>query len=401
LQQNMSHVLVVRGHQATPWELRQWEALDERFDVSYLRTAANGWDTSSVTLDAVPVGSRRDRLPRGRLGDVAALLAGDRYTSGADDAYKSADIVHSEELAYWFAGDAARRKARHGYRLVQTVWETLPLGRTYRRGGLAGFRDEVLAATDLFLAATERARLALLLEGVDDGRIEVCPPGVDVERFAAASKRAAAGPPPTEHVIISPGRLVWEKGHHDALRALALLHRGIVTLPDGTISRPRLRIVGAGPEEARLRAAAVELGVADAVEIGTVPYPEMPDAFAQASCMLLGSQSSAGGALHPFAIPRVFWEEQFGMVFVEAMAAGIAIVATTNGAIPEVLDGNGTLVPAGDYVGMARALAAGPLAQAPGARVGYPAALVQRYSIAAVAERLSVAYDRVLGLGRD
>jgi glycosyltransferase involved in cell wall biosynthesis len=375
----MPRVLVVRGHQATPWELRQWEALPERFDVSYLRTAANGWETSSVELDAVAVGSRRDRLPRGLVGDVAALVVGDRYTSGAD---------------------AARRKARHGFRLVQTVWETLPFGRTYRRGGPAGFRDEVLSATDLFLPATERARLALLLEGVDEHRVEVCSPGVDVARFAAAAQRAAAAPPPTEHVIISPGRLVWEKGHHDAIRALALLHRGIVTLPDGTVSRPRLRIVGAGPEEARLRAAAAELGVANAVEIGSVPYPEMPDVFARASCMLLGSQSSAGGALHPFGTPRVFWEEQFGMVFVEAMAAGLDIIATTNGAIPEVLDGHGTLVGAGDYIGMARALAAGPLARPPGTRVDYPAALVHRHSIEAVAERLAVAYDRVLGLRR-
>jgi glycosyltransferase involved in cell wall biosynthesis len=396
----MSRVLVVRGHQATPWELRQWEALPPRFDVSYLRTAANGWDTSSVELDAVTVGSRRDRLPGGMLGDVAALVVGDRYTSGADAAYAAADIVHGEELAYWFAADAARRKARHGFRLVQTVWETLPFGRTYRRGGPAGFRDDVLSATDLFLPATERARLALLLEGVEEHRVEVCAPGVDVARFAAAAQRAQAEPPPTEHVIVSPGRLVWEKGHHDAIRALALLHRGIVTLPDGTVSRPRLRIVGAGPEEARLRAAAAELGVADAVEIGSVPYPAMPDVFARASCMLLGSQSSAGGALHPFGKPRVFWEEQFGMVFVEAMAAGIAIVATTNGAIPEVLDGNGMLVGAGDYVGMARALAAGPLAGPPGARVAYPSALVRSYSIDAVAERLAIAYDRVLGLRR-
>ena len=36
-----------------------------------------------------------------------------------------------------------------------------------------------------------------------------------------------------EHTIVSPGRLVWEKGHQDVLRALAPLHRGIVPLPDG------------------------------------------------------------------------------------------------------------------------------------------------------------------------
>jgi glycosyltransferase involved in cell wall biosynthesis len=340
------------------------------------------------------VGSRRDRLPKGLLGDVPALLVGDRYTKGADAAFAAAEVVHAEELSYWFAADAARRKAKHGFRLVQTVWETLPFGRTYRRAGTAKFRDAVLGATDLFLAATERARISLLLEGVADDRIAVSAPGVDIERFAAASAGAA---PPAEHVIVSPGRLVWEKGHHDALRAVALLHRGIVTPPGGAIVRPRLRIIGAGPEERRLRAYAGELGLAGWVAFGSVPYPEMPATFAAASCLLLGSQSSATGALHPFGTPRAFWEEQFGMVFVEAMAAGLDIVATTNGAIPEVLGGHGTLVPAGDYVGMARALAAGPLARPPGARVTYPQALLERYSTTAAAQRLADAYDRVLG----
>ena len=389
----MTRVLIVRGHQVTPWELAPWQVLPERFSVRYLSTASNGWDTSSLTLDAVPVGSRRDKLPKGLLGDVPALLLGDRYTGGADAAFADADVVHAEELSYWFAADAARRKAKHGYKLVQTVWETLPFGETYRRAGTTRFRAEVLAATDLFLAATERAKLSLLLEGVAEERIAVSAPGVDVERFATVAGAAAA---PSEHVILSPGRLVWEKGHHDALRALALLHRGIVTLPGGAVATPKLRIIGQGPEEGRLRAYAAELGLSEVVDFGSVPYPEMPATFAAASCLLLGSQSSATGALHPFGTPRAFWEEQFGMVFVEAMAAGLDVVATTNGAIPEVLDGHGTLVPAGDYAGMARALAAGPLSRPPGMRVAYPAELLGRYSTAAAAERLAAAYDRVL-----
>ena len=153
----MPRVLVVRGHQATPWDLRQWEALPDRFDVAYLRSAANGWDVGSVALEAVPVRTRRDRLPKGRLGDVAALLAGDAYGAGADAAYAGADVVHAEELAYWFAADAARAKKRHGFKLVQTVWETLPMLQTYRRGGLAAFRDDVLDG-DRSVLARDRAR---------------------------------------------------------------------------------------------------------------------------------------------------------------------------------------------------------------------------------------------------
>jgi glycosyltransferase involved in cell wall biosynthesis len=392
----MPRVLVVRGHQATPWDLRQWEALPERFQTAFLRTAANGWDLSGVRLEALPVRTLRDRLPRGRAGDAAALMVGDRYVGkAADRAFAEADIVHAEELSYWFSADAARRKRDAGFKLVQTVWETLPLGTAYRRSLTRRFREEVLAATDLFLASTERARIGLLLEGVEEERIVVCPPGIDVARFAAAA-RESAPPEDGEHVLVAPGRLVWEKGHHDILRAVALLHRGIVRLPDGGLARPRLRIVGSGPEAGRLRAHADELGIGASVEIGGVPYDEMPRVFASASALVLGSQSSATGGRHPFDIPRAFWEEQFGFVFVEAMAAGLDIIATTNGAIPEVLAGHGTLVAPGDHVGMARALAAGPLSRPPGARVAYPQELLARYSLEAVAERFAAAYDRVL-----
>jgi glycosyltransferase involved in cell wall biosynthesis len=158
-----------------------------------------------------------------------------------------------------------------------------------------------------------------------------------------------------------------------------------------------LQIVGSGPEEGRLREHAAELGLADVVEIGAVPYDEMPHVFSTASAMVLGSQSSATAAYHPFDVPRAFWEEQFGMVLAEAMAAGLAIVATNNGAIPEVLRrAPADLVAPGDWMGIAQALAAGPLARTPGARVTYPRELLECYSTTAAARRLARAYDKLL-----
>jgi glycosyltransferase involved in cell wall biosynthesis len=383
------NVLIVRGHQVTPWELSPWRELPERFEVSFLLTGSNQF---AVPQGLRPVRARslRDLLPGGVVGEIGAKAVGDRYLS-AEEAFATADIVHAEELSYWFAAEAARRKPRHGFKLVQTVWETLPMMAAYRNRHARRYRELVLAATDLFLPSTERAALALRLEGVEPERMTVCSPGIDTDRFGAS---ASAGAAPTEHTIVSPGRLVWEKGHHDVLRALALLHRGIVTRPDGEPIKPRLAIVGAGPEEGRLREHARELGLAHAVEIGGVPYERMPAVFAGASAMVLASQSSATAAYHPFDVPHAFWEEQFGLVLAEAMAAGLAIVTTTSGAIPEVLAGAPVdLLAPGDWPAMARALAAGPLSRPPAERVVYPSGLVERYSTGAAARRLADAYD--------
>jgi glycosyltransferase involved in cell wall biosynthesis len=384
-------VLIVRGHQVTPWELQPWRELPGRFEVSYLLTRSNRF-TPPEGLRSVPARALRDLFPRGPLGEAGAGVLGDRYI-GVEQAFAAADVVHAEELSYWFAAEAARRKHRHRFKLVQTVWETLPLLNAYRNRQARRHRALVLAETDLFLPATGRAADALRLEGVAEERMLVCPPGIDVDRFAPDPGAA----PPAEHVILSPGRLVWEKGHQEVLRALAALHRGIVTLPGGAVAKPRLLIVGSGPEEDRLRAHAAELELADAVEISSVPYERMPSLFAGACAIVLASQASAGAAFHPLDIPHVFWEEQFGMVLAEAMASGLPIVASTSGAIPEVLAGAPVdLVAPGDWIGIARALAAGPLNRAPGTRIAYPSELIRSYSTSAAAERLAAAYDRVL-----
>jgi glycosyltransferase involved in cell wall biosynthesis len=388
-------VLIARGYSVAPWDLGPLLELPERFEVSCLWTGPKH-DPIPEQLRTVPVRALSELLVSGPLGELSTMLVDNRYLS-ADQAFAQADIVHSAELSFWPAADAARRRHGQRFRLALTVWETLPLLGAYRNRHARRFREQVLAGTDLFLPTTERAALALELEGVPRERIAVCPPGIETARFAPVPGR----PAPAVHTIVSPGRLVWQKGHQDVLRALALLHRGIVRTPAGETAKPRLRIVGAGPEEARLRAHAAELGLADVVEIGKVGYEQMPGVFADASAMVLASQAAATTALHPMDIPRAFWEEQFGLVLAEAMAAGLSILTTTSGAIPEVVGGAPVdLVAPGDWPAMARALAAGPLSRPPGARVEYPAECVSRYSAGAAAERLAAAYDRLLASSR-
>jgi glycosyltransferase involved in cell wall biosynthesis len=364
-----TRVVVLRGHQANPWELRPWELLDERFDVRFLRSERNWFDPGQIGLQAEEARTLRGLLPSGRLGDLAVRLPGDRYL-GLADHLRDADIVHSQELGYWYSAQAARLKERLGFRLVLTVWETLPFLGAYRNVRTRPYRRRTLDAADLFLAASERARDALLLEGADPARIRVAPPGIDTARFSASGE-APTGPP----VVLSPGRLVWEKGHQDVLRALALLRRRGDAAADA-----RVVIVGAGPDEERLRAYAAELGIADAVEVREfVPYERMPGLYAEAACTVLAS------------LPVWSWEEQFGMVLVEAMACGVPVLAASSGAIPEVLGGAGELFSPGDWVGLA-SLMRDALASPRPHSVADPER-VERFSAAAAAERLADAYS--------
>jgi glycosyltransferase involved in cell wall biosynthesis len=372
--------VVLRGHQVNPWELRPWEELRDRFDVRYLRTRSGWFDASGLDLEASPVRSMRDVLPRGRVGDTLVRLPGDRYL-GLAGRLRGADIVHSQELGYWYSMQAARLKPRLGYRLALTVWETIPFLDAYRNVRTRRYRKLVLEQTDLYLAATNRARDALLLEGAPAGRIRVSPPGVDLERFRRAAAGSSAG-----HLVVSPGRLVWEKGHQDVLRAVAALERGIA---GGPAPELRLLIVGTGPDEGRLKRYAGELGIGDIAEFRAfVPYEQMPQVFAEASCVVLAS------------LPIWSWEEQFGMVLAEAMAGGLPIVTTTTGAIPEVVGSEVARVAPGDWMGLARAMLDGPLARAPGERARHDPERVARYGVDAAADRLRAAYDELLSVDR-
>jgi glycosyltransferase involved in cell wall biosynthesis len=362
-------VVVLRGHSAGVGELRPWELLTDRFDVNVVTTTRADQELDGLAVPWTVAPTRRGALPRGRVWTLATSVVGDRYRDlGA--VLRGADIVHSAELAPWFAAQPAELKDELGFKLVLTVWETIPFLHASRSRRARAASAATLAATDLFLPTTERARRCLLLEGAANGRIQVSPPGIDVNRFVAREA-------PREHLLLSPGRLVWEKGHQDVLRALAAIRNGLV---EGT--PPRLLVVGAGPEEQRLKALAWELGIASDVEWRkSVPYDEMPEVFARASGMVLAS----------LATPT--WEEQFGMVLAEALAAGVPILASSSGAIPEVLDGAGTLFAPGDWPGLARLVA--DLTREPPRRESH-AELTQRYSTEAAAERLRAAYARVL-----
>jgi glycosyltransferase involved in cell wall biosynthesis/GT2 family glycosyltransferase len=162
------------------------------------------------------------------------------------------------------------------------------------------------------------------------GRARVIPLGVDLGRY---SPRPDAPAPRGEIVVGFLGRLVPEKGLHILLDAVALE------------PRLRVRIAGAGPLAEDLPAAIAARGLTGRVELlGSVDPGVVPAFYSSLDVLAVPS------------VPRPGWTEQFGRVAVEAMAAGVPVVSSDAGALPEVVGGAGVVVPAGDAAALATAL---------------------------------------------
>ena len=84
------------------------------------------------------------------------------------------------------------------------------------------------------------------------------------------------------------------------------------------------------------------------------------------------------------------------MVLTEAMAAGVPIIATTVGAIREVVGGAAMLVAPGDSIGLTAVLRDRVLRTAPGGRAPVDEGLLAVYDDRAMAERMAGHYGRLL-----
>lgn len=163
---------------------------------------------------------------------------------------------------------------------------------------------------------------------VPSDRITVASPGTQVLQPSLRN-----GDPP---VILTAGTITPRKGHDILVAALAEL----TDLPWSA------RFIGStdrhAETSARLRAQIAELGLDHRIELtGSIPETMKRAYYHAADFFVLASHY-----------------EGFGMVFAEAMVAGLPIVATTGGAIPELVpDEAGILVPPGDASGLRDAIA--------------------------------------------
>ncbi|HUX33552.1 MAG TPA: glycosyltransferase [Gemmatimonadaceae bacterium] len=325
--------------------------------------ASRSRQTTHETIDGVSVT---------RVGTVATIRSAPvcpelRWRIRQSDA----DVIHlhhpnpSAFLSYLVSGHRGRLIVTYHsdvvqQRLLNAVYE--PIVRA------------VLARADaIIVSSQEYMDTSPMLERYRD-RCVVIPMAIDPERFATADPEAVSAIRHAhgDRLVLAVGRLVYYKGLEFLVRAMGAV-------------RGHALVIGQGPMRESLEAEARALGVSDRVTfLGHVPDP-IP--FYHAAQV--------------FALPSHRRSEAFGIVQLEAMAAGLPVVNTRiPSGVPGVsVDGlTGITVSPGDPAALAAALNA--LLDDPGRARHLGDAgrrrVVERYSLEGMTQRTLALYTSVL-----
>ena len=265
-------------------------------------------------------------------------------------ARRAAQIIRTENIeTVWFGAAAplavlapAVRRAGAGRVIASTHghevgWSMLPVARQVL--GYIGRHVDVVT----FVSRYTRGRFASAFGA--QAALEYLPPGVDVTRFAPDAalradtrRRLGLAQRPT---ILCLSRLVPRKGQDMLIRALPLIRREV---PDAA-----LVIVGGGPYADTLHRIAGETGMTDHVFFtGTVAAQELPAYHNIADVFAMPARTRGGG----------LDVEGLGIVYLEASATGVPVVAGQSGGAPETVieSVTGTVVDGTDVDAVALAI---------------------------------------------
>jgi len=293
----------------------------------------------------------RDSARLGRAAAAAGLLAGGLRPQAVADAVRAtgARVVHAHNLnptLGWRALAAAREAGArtilhlHNYRLVCAVGTCFTRGedctRCNGRDTLPGVRlncrgtgaEAVVYGVSLALwqrRLVEHADAVVVPSRAAEARLrEIGAPLPERVHVVGHVVREVAQAPAggAEHALVA-SRLAPEKGIDTAIEACRAAGLPLVVAGDGP-ERPRLERLARG---------------ADVRFAGRVGHAQLAALRARAGVALVPSRS----------------QETFGLAAAEAMAAGVPVVASAIGALPELLGDDGALVAPGDAAALAAA----------------------------------------------
>jgi glycosyltransferase involved in cell wall biosynthesis len=197
------------------------------------------------------------------------------------------------------------------------------------------------------------------------GPFRVIPNAVDTSLFRPGDGGGASR-------LVTVGLLQYQKGIDVLLQALVRVREQ----RQGTV----LDVVGDGPERASYERLAAELGLADAVVFhGLLPKKRIAEILAVSDLFVLASRFDNNPC-----------------VLVEAQAAGLPIVATRVGGIPEIVEDNGVLADRDDVDGIAAGILAVLHRLGDYDRPAIAARAQERFSMDRVGREIAEVYERVL-----
>jgi phosphatidylinositol alpha-1,6-mannosyltransferase len=216
------------------------------------------------------------------------------------------------------AGATRVLASTHGH---EVGWSMLPVARSVLRS--IGDGTDVVT----YVSRYTRSRFASAFGPA--AKLEYLPPGVDTDRFrpdpaarAELRDHYRLGERPT---VVCLSRLVPRKGQDMLIKALPSIRRRV----DGAA----LVIVGGGPHLEALRKLATDCGVAEHVTFtGGVPAGELPAHHALADVFAMPCRTRGAG----------MDVEGLGIVFLEASATGVPVIAGLSGGAPETVQHNKT-----------------------------------------------------------
>jgi len=323
------------GHEVTVYSRRDDPDLPDRVPFAPNVTVV------PVTAGPAAVVSKDDLLPH--MGEFADVLA-DAWIADRPD------VVHGH---FWMSGLATLDAGR---RVDIALGGHLPVAQTFHALGVVKRRHQGLADTspaerswlepdvarrvDSVVATCSDEAFELKALGVPSNRIAVVPCGVDTAHFTPNGPVA----PRTERLrIMTVSRLVQRKGVGIAIQALArLVARGVdaeLLIVGGAGDAAHLEVE---PEVARLERIIASTGMRDRVTLaGRIEHEDLPEMYRSADVVVCAP-----------------WYEPFGIVPLEAMACGRAVVATSVGGLIDTVveDVTGVHVPTRDPDALADAL---------------------------------------------
>lgn len=334
-------IAIVRGPSLNKFEMQYYEPLVKKFEIVCFTSQKPIHETKTINLPVVKLpcwGQIMEGIPGG-IKTIFRLFGDPQVLVGLEDKLSGFDIVHTAELFSYYTHQALMAKEKGKVKkVVATVSENIPFNQEWypKQKDLKKF---ALKNLDYILAISQLAKDAMIKEGFPEEKIEVVSHGLDCDKFKQGEKDEILleklGIKETDFVILSVGRLVREKGFYDLFYAVKKLKLDRRVKEKENI---KCLIVGKGPEKEELKIIQDRLGLKNEVTFaGDFPYEDMPKVYNLADIFVLAS------------IPTPTWQEQFGMVLIEAMACGIPVVATKTGAIPEVVGKEGLLAPPNNW----------------------------------------------------